>query len=222
MSIVIFLVPTLSVDEARKELEAVYHPRAAQGDVYLAALEKPTAIGLIDGVFDQRPAVAHKEVLFAMSEGVHVFGAASMGALRAVELAPFGMEGFGEVFNAFQRGKLTCDDEVAVAHASAEDGYRPLSEAMVNVRATLEAAERAGVQGAPDTATIIAAARALFYTDRCWPMILRKAADAGVSPPLIDALQAFLRKGRVNRKREDALTMLRVMKERFSWPVAPR
>ena len=39
-----------------------------------------------------------------MSEGVPVFGAASMGALRAAELHEFGMRGIGRIFEAFRDG----------------------------------------------------------------------------------------------------------------------
>ena len=44
---------------------------------------RPRAIGIIDGYFQQVPSVWHKEILWAMAQGVHVFGSASMGALRA-------------------------------------------------------------------------------------------------------------------------------------------
>lgn len=221
MKIIVFLGPTLPVSEARRELDAVYLPPAAQGDVYLAAKERPLAIGIVDGVFDQRPAVAHKEILFAMAEGIHVFGAASMGALRAVELAPFGMEGVGAVFEDYQRGELDCDDEVAVAHASAEEGYRPLSEAMVNVRATLAAAEEAGALDSAARQTVTLAAKRLFYADRTWPMILRRSAAAGLSAATLEALQGFLHRGRVHRKRDDALALLRLLRDRASLPAPP-
>jgi len=39
-----------------------------------------------------------------MSRGVHVFGASSMGALRAAELAAFGMVGFGRIYDLFRTG----------------------------------------------------------------------------------------------------------------------
>ena len=48
-----------------------------------------------------------------MAAGTQVFGAASMGALRAAELAPFGMIGVGAIFAAYRDGRLTGDDEVA-------------------------------------------------------------------------------------------------------------
>ena len=69
--------------------------------------------------------------------GVHVFGASSMGALRAAELHPFGMVGVGRVFEGYRAGVYEDDDEVAVVHASEEAGFAPLSEAMVNVRHAL-------------------------------------------------------------------------------------
>ena len=55
----------------------------------------PRAIGIIDGVFLDVASVWHREILWALSQGVHVFGAASMGALRAAELDGFGMRGVG-------------------------------------------------------------------------------------------------------------------------------
>src|SRR5512147_3214094 len=99
MNIVVFLGPTLAHTEARSVLDATYLPPAGQGDVYRAALKRPWAIGIVDGYFERVPAVWHKELLWAMSQGIHVFGAASMGALRALELAPFGMIGVGSVFD---------------------------------------------------------------------------------------------------------------------------
>ena len=104
VSIVVFVGPTLDRNSASKELDATYLPPASQGDVYLAARARPWAIGIVDGYFQRVPAVWHKEILWALSRGVHVFGAASMGALRAAELAPFGMRGVGKIFSDFESG----------------------------------------------------------------------------------------------------------------------
>src|SRR6478609_8238987 len=60
-----------------------------------------------------------------------------MGALRAAELDTMGMLGVGAVYRAFRAGRLTADDEVAVSHAPAELGYRPVTMALVDVRARL-------------------------------------------------------------------------------------
>src|SRR6185437_13385815 len=103
------LGPTLPLADARAELDAVYLPPVAQGDVYRVTRLQPDAIGIVDGYFDRVPAVWHKEILWAMSCGIPVFGSASMGALRAAELAAFGMEGVGAIFEAYRDGVIEAD-----------------------------------------------------------------------------------------------------------------
>jgi hypothetical protein len=215
MKVHIFLGPTLPREEARAELEAVYHPPAAQGDVYRAALDQPVAIGIVDGYFERVPSIWHKEILWAMSQGIHVFGGASMGALRAAELAAFGMEGVGAIFEAFRSGAIEDDDEVAVAHADAEGGYRPGSEAMVNVRSTLARAEAEAVIGPATRGALVGIAKELHYTDRTFPAILAAGAARGLAAGDLAALQAFLPEGRVDQKHLDALAMLRALRERL-------
>jgi hypothetical protein len=222
MKLYIFTGPTLPAAEGKQCLDAIFLPPAAQGDVYLAALEKPVAIGIIDGYFERVPSVSHKEILWAMAQGVHVLGAASMGALRAAEMSLFGMEGVGEIYEAYARGELDADDEVAVAHALAEDGYRPLNEALVNVRATLRAAERAGVIHAGTRTRLVEIAEAAFYPDRCYPLLLRQAAKEGLPVEQLEALRGFLTEGRVDQKRLDAIALLRAMGERFAGGAAPK
>ncbi|AKT39994.1 TfuA-like protein [Chondromyces crocatus] len=222
MTVFVFAGPTISAAEGEAHLSAVFLPPAAQGDLYRAALEKPAAIGLIDGYFERIPSVAHKEILWAMAQGVHVFGAASMGALRAAELSLFGMEGVGAIFEGYLRGELEADDEVAVAHAAVEDDYRPLSEALVNVRATLRAAVRAGVIVEELRVQLEGIAARAFYADRCYPLLFEQAAQEGADPDALAALRTFLVEGRVDQKRLDALALLRVMRERFTEKVAPK
>ena len=211
MTVVLFTGPTLSPREACQRLDAVCLPPAAQGDVYRAALRRPFAIGIIDGYFERVPAVWHKEILWAMSEGIHVFGSASMGALRAAELAPFGMIGVGAVFEAYRDGLLEDDDEVAVAHAAAEHDYRAGSEAMVNIRATLAKARTEGVLDAVTQATLERIAKQLFYPERSYGHILELAAAAGIPPENIGAVRRWLAAGAVNQKRADALAMLQAI-----------
>ena len=134
MSIFVFVGPTLGVEEARTILDATYLPPASQGDVFrLVATHDARIVGIIDGHFQEVPSVWHKELLWAMSQGVHVLGAASMGALRAAELAAFGMVGEGRIFEAYRTGVLEPydapfedDDEVAVVYAPAELGLWPV------------------------------------------------------------------------------------------------
>jgi hypothetical protein len=213
MKVFVFVGPTLSREEVGKETDAVCLPPAAQGDVYRAAKERPFAIGIIDGYFERIPAVWHKEILWAISQDIHVFGGASMGALRAAELERFGMKGIGRIYESFRSGELTDDDEVAVSHGDDATGYRPLSEAMVNMRATLARAEESKVLTAEVKRQLEAIAKAIFYPERSYPEIVARAVKAGAPKAQLDAFLAFVAASRVDQKREDALSLLRAVRD---------
>ena len=216
MNVIIFAGPTISADEARTELDAEYLPPAAEGDVYRAARKRPQVIGIIDGYFERVPSIWHKEILWAMSHGIHVFGSASMGALRAAELEAFGMEGVGSIFAAYRDGTLEDDDEVAVVHADAEFGFRPASEAMVDIRCTLAKAVDAGILSAASGAAIESVAKSMFYPDRTYQLVVGRAAETGLSRSELSSFLSWLPEGRASQKHADALAMLRVIRERIA------
>ncbi|WP_445678465.1 TfuA-like protein [Radicibacter daui] len=201
---VVFLGPSLSLDAARALLpQADFRPPVAMGDVLAACEAGARRIALIDGFFENRPAVFHKEILFALSAGCRVYGASSMGALRAAELAAFGMEGVGAVYAAFADGTLEDDDEVAVTHAPGEFGFRPVSEAMVNIRATIAAAIEAAVLAPQEAAGIIHTAKELSYKERQW-----KALES-LFPPAFAVW--FAAHGPVDVKGADARQLLMLL-----------
>lgn len=210
--VIVFLGPTLPLSAARQVLAADYRPPVAQGDVLRALEDRPAAIAIIDGYFGNVPAVWHKEILFAMSMGIPVLGAASMGALRAAELHTFGMEGVGSVFQAYADGRLEDDDEVAVTHGPAELGYPCLSEAMVNIRRTLSDAHAAGILSIPVRRRLEEIAKDLCYRDRNYGRILREAEE--VDPFELSAFREWLPIGRADQKRDDALALLKQVRER--------
>ena len=223
MSVVVFVGPTLHGENPGVVLDANYSGPAAQGDVLRAALNEQTrVIGIIDGFFERAPSVWHKEILWAMARGVHVFGAGSIGALRAVELGAFGMEGVGKVYEDFAAGHLEDDDEVAVIHAPEEFHYRPITEAMVDVRATIAAAEAAGIISSRSHEILVHAAKALFYRDRVYPRILASALDLGADDSDIQALKDYLPHGRIGQKRADAIQMLATIKRRLDEGLDPK
>ena len=119
---VVFLGPSLPRPEARSILAADCRPPAGQGDVFRAALDGPPAIALMDGIFRDAPTVRHREILWALARGIPVFGASSMGALRAAELDRQGMIGTGLIYRWYRRYALLPDDAVAVTHGPRELG----------------------------------------------------------------------------------------------------
>ena len=207
MKPVVFAGPTIGAADVRDYLDAQVLPPVAQGDVYRVAQQGPPAIGIIDGYFDGVPSVWHKEILWAIEQGIPVFGSASMGALRAAELDVFGMIGCGRIFEAYRDGALADDDEVAVLHGPAELGFVALSEPMVSVRATVERAANAGILIDDAARRVTSVAKSLHYRDRTWDDIAARLRDAsGMSDFL-----AWLPGGKVDAKRDDALAMLAQM-----------
>jgi len=206
---IIFAGPTLPpAIRPAEDATFAWRPPVRQGELYRAALARPAAIGIVDGYFEVTPTVWHKEILWAMAEGIPVYGAASIGALRAAELDVFGMRGIGRVYEAYRDRELEDDDEVAVLHGPEELGYPLLTEAMVDIRATLAEASRVGVIDTTPAARLTKVAKELFYKDRTYRAILDAAAVAGLPAAALRALADWLPSGRIDQKRRDAEAML--------------
>ncbi len=214
MTVVVFTGPSLSHADARPLLDAIYEPPARAGDILRSLKYSPTSIGIIDGFFEVVPAVWHKEILFAIDQGVRVLGAASMGALRAAELYQFGMEGVGAIYNAYKNGTLEDDDEVAVSHGPRELGYPVLTEPMVNIRRTLSDAHDVGVIDCVTRSALESFAKALHYKERSYHAVLSAAEGSGFADEQLCAFSEWLPKGRVDQKREDALQLIDRLKLR--------
>lgn len=214
--LVIFAGPTLQPGEVDLGIETLWLPPVSQGDVFGLVRFAPRAIAIVDGYFERVPAVWHKEILWAMSNGIHVFGAASMGALRAAELHNFGMVGVGKIFEDFHNGTLTDDDEVAILHGPAEAGYPQLSEAMVDIRATLAAAHTLGILDDAAHDDLIGLIKNEFYPDRNYPRLLELAAGQPRLAGAVPELAEFLEHGKVRQKHADAVLLLKTIAE--LWP----
>jgi hypothetical protein len=216
---VVFVGPSLHGRTLDVRPEIALRPPAAQGDIYRACKLRPQAIGLIDGYFEGVPSVWHKEVLWALSQGIVVYGSASMGALRAAELDVFGMTGIGAIYDWYRSGVIEDDDEVALLHGPAEAGYLPLSEPSVNVRASCAAAVEAGVIDQAAAEPVIGAARSLHYKERQWRTILDNAGASGLDPSLCKGLADWLASGRVDQKQRDAIFLIEAATDALDRPV---
>lgn len=177
---------------------------AQMGDIERAIADGARAVGLIDGHYQQVGAVWHKEILLALASGVTVFGAASMGALRAAECELFGMIPIGVIANLYCSGELVDDADVALTNGPAELGFPPLSEAMVDVEATLAHLVGSGLASAEDAVRIRTAARKTFFADRTV-----EAMFALLGAPDLEALYTA---NRVSQKARDALELLETLK----------
>ena len=156
-------------------------------------------VGIIDGVFHQSLAVSPKEILPLLERGVRVYGASSIGALRAAELREYGMTGVGKIYEMYRDGTIDADDEVAVAY-DPETG-RAVSEPLVNIRVTLEAAVAQQVVSRTEAETVIRSMRDIYYPMRSYSLVETVAPMLG----------PFLKRARRDQKREDALLLLEIL-----------
>jgi len=203
--IIVFLGPSLEREAAEALLAAEYRPPAKRGDLLRAAEDGATVIGLIDGVFHQESAVAHREILAAIRKGVAVVGASSMGALRAAEMDTLGMTGIGRIYEMYKSGELVSDDEVALVF-DPECGLS-LSEPLINIRFTLRAAEEEGVITQNELRALLKAAQAIFYPQRTYAKIAAAAKETIGEEPA-QAFLSFAQNHAVDQKREDAVAAL--------------
>ncbi|WP_262273066.1 TfuA-like protein [Microvirga yunnanensis] len=221
---VIFAGPSLSGASREFGPPIEMRPPARRGDIYRVALEEPRAILLIDGVFEDTPAVFHKEILWALTQGIHVFGAASLGALRAAELDAFGMIGHGTIYEDYRHGRLERDDAVAVLHGPAELGWPSLTTALVDMQATVREAERQGVIGPSDRLRLEALADGLYWRERTFDRLIDESTRLGFGSGCVTRLQSWLRDNAVSQKRADALGLIAMVEatwDRLDEPFTP-
>ncbi|MFS0692867.1 TfuA-like protein [Streptomyces nitrosporeus] len=218
----LYIGPTLSSSEPLLHSPRIrVHPPARHGDLFAPALADGDRVVLIDGVFHQSSALRHKEILAVLGRGIAVIGAASIGALRAAELALYGMVGVGAVYHAYARGEITGDDEVAVGQAP--DGpQQALTVPLVNLRHMLELARTRGVVDQAHAEGLLKEFRAVYYPQRTPAAVRAVCRRAGAQ----DVLDWFAVRRAADRhfgdlKRADALAAVRQALRGAPAPAAP-
>jgi hypothetical protein len=194
--VICYLGPSLPLHRAVDLApNVIYRPPAKQCDILSDTVEiQPDRIILIDGEFLQSLSVWHKELIFAMSKGVKVYGASSMGALRAADLWRQGMIGTGLIYEWYRDGVTEDDSEVALLYQFNPKGvYSSLTIPMVNIRSTISHyAEMLNFSNDHQQA-LLSAARRIHFTTRtteklfkCWEPIIGETITAFAVNNLID------------------------------------
>jgi hypothetical protein len=209
----VFLGPSLPSREARRILAADYRPPARRGDIYRIIPSGIKTIVLIDGYFHSTPSIWPREILDAMAEGIQVLGASSMGALRAAELHEFGMIGYGTIFDWYRRGLIDGDDEVALWHGPEETDFCPLSEPLVNMRATLRRAVEDGCITNVEEQELLDYAKQTYYPERSYAHLLTSVLVKSWPEQDRNDLQQYILTTSINLKQLDAVGVLRYCAE---------
>ena len=167
----VFAGPSLPPEERPILEDVTYLPPAARGDVERAARDYDIVL-LIDGVFHHDLAPSPKECYAALAHA-RMFGAASMGALRAVECAPYGFAPLGAIADWYVHELIDGDDEVAVL--THPEKHEALSVPLVNVRHVARLARRRGLLDQTGCDALVRGARGIFYMDRTWDDVIEIA-----------------------------------------------
>lgn len=210
---VIYLGPSLSQEDARQVLDVEYRRPVQRGDIDELLSDPPDILGIVDGQFFHNLSVSPKEILRALRAGVTVYGSSSMGALRAVELLPYGMIGVGQIFKLYRSGRVDADDEVAMVFSPSD--LRPLSVPMVNIRFAVRAAAVEGLINQAERRLLLKIARDLYFPERTYSRLLSLAAG-GIDGERLPALSEYLRHRAPDAKREDALCLLSAVQKRLA------
>jgi hypothetical protein len=144
---------------------------------------------------------------------VLLVGAASLGALRAVELEKFGMVGIGKIFQLYKTGKVNADDEVAVTFAS-EGDYQLQSEAMIDIRYNLYLAHKKGVINEKAKSMLVRLAKEIYFPHRKYTYILEEARNRY---PMLESefnsFGSYIRSNRKSLKEMDAISCIYLVDE---------
>ncbi len=206
--IVVFLGPSLPLNEAQEILDAEYYPPVARDDVVALLNDPPDIIGIIDGVFHQQPAVSHREILQALKAGVIIVGGSSMGALRSAELDYAGMIGIGKVYQNYRDGMIESDDDVAIVFNPKT--HELLSEALVSMNHNFQMAEKEGIITCSDVKNLYKTAKNIYYPQRTYARVLK---DSELDETKKEKLKSYLEIKGTDIKADDAKKVLEYIKE---------
>lgn len=209
MKAIIYTGLSVDFNEAKEILNknVVYKPPIKRGDIDEALKENPDIIGIIDGVFHQYPAVAHKEILKAIDSGVKVIGSSSMGALRASELDTLGMVGVGYVYKQYRDGNITSDDNVAVSLDA--ETLEAISVPLVNMEYVFRNAEKENIITEDEKKELLKIAKEIYYPKRVYSTVLNKSS---LNNEKKDVLIDFIAKSK-DIKKEDGLKLIKYIKK---------
>lgn len=212
VKIIIYAGLSLPFSEAKEildttdDIEVIYKRPVQRGDLNQAVKEHPDIIAIIDGVFHQNSAVGHREILDVIKKGIKVYGASSMGALRASELDSLGMIGTGYCYKQYATGEIDSDDDVAVMLDS--ETLEALSIPLINMKYVFENAVSENILTDDEKDELLTIAKKTYYPKRNYAQTLSQSSlSENKKNELVDHI-------RISKdiKKEDAKELLECIK----------
>ncbi|MFY9799478.1 MAG: TfuA-like protein [Candidatus Nitrosopolaris sp.] len=216
---IVFIGPSLHIEKARKIFNADYRPPAKKGD-FLRLMscindDDRVIVGLVDGLFLQDYPPTPIEVFqLVVKQNMLVLGAASLGALRAVELEKYGMIGIGKIFELYKKNTIAADDEVAVTFTP--ENQQLQSEAMIDIRYNLFIALRKGVIDKNTRRAAVKVAKSIYFPDRNYEVIINETKRRYPSfSDYLESFRSYISKNRQSLKEKDAIKLVNYVKMKY-------
>lgn len=212
VKIIIYAGLSLPFSEAKEildttdDIEVIYKRPVQRGDLNQAVKEHPDIIAIIDGVFHQNSAVGHREILDVIKKGIKIYGASSMGALRASELDSLGMIGTGYCYKQYATGEIDSDDDVAVMLDS--ETLEALSIPLINMKYVFENAVSENILTDDEKDELLTIAKKTYYPKRNYAQTL---SQSSLSENKKNELVDYIRISK-DIKKEDAKELLECIK----------
>ena len=175
-----------------------------------------SVVVVIDGLFGSNFAATAGEFADACSTGLRVVGAASLGAVRAMECAPYGMLGHGRIYQSYVEGIFVSDAEVAVA-VNPDSDFEAVTVSMVDVRQACLRLRHMGILEDHAATDILDLSLAIHYLERSPQRLHRELTSHG----LLLRAQFDVFMAAADAKLADARDCLRLVRSGgLRWPVA--
>lgn len=211
-----YLGLSLDKESAVKILpDAHIAPPIKRGDLLQDMKQGIGVVIIVDGTFRQNLAVAPDEIMDALCGGVKVYGASSMGAMRASELRDFGMIGYGRIFEHIVASKDFRDDFLAQTFEDDNGTLKTLSYPYIDFYMNVVELRRLKHISVREMDKLLAFYKDFYYPDRCWPALrnsLRQHASSGRLLKLAEKACT----GVSTQKRRDAVGVLKQVREDLS------
>lgn len=184
-------------------------PPITRGDLLKDIDNGAQVVVIIDGKFHQDLAVTPDEIVDALSCGLRIYGASSMGALRASELYQFGMIGHGLIFEHIVATSDFRDDFLGQIFSESGGAIKIVSTTHVDFHMNLLELERQKRVTTREKKKLLKLYADLFYTERSWASLRNELCkcrrpDARL---LKIAEEACIHMG--SQKRRDAIGVLK-------------
>jgi hypothetical protein len=188
-----FSGPTLNSTQLSIFPQVSFLPPIKSGDLNTLLLNKSNRVQsviIIDGLYHSSLSIRHKEIIAAIKRGIKVYGAGSIGALRAAELNGYGMIGHGEVFHYYANNLITSDDEVSVVHDPCSP-FTSYSLPTINLRLSIPSLIKQGLISGIQSSDLLSFYESLHYTERTRSRFIHYLKEVGLDPSLVDHITDY-------------------------------